>query len=395
MSNAWPMVPLGEVLVQDREYVTTLEPREYPKLSVKLYGKGVTLDAPADASQLRMQRHQFAKAGQVILSEIWGKKGAIGLVPPDGEGALCTSHFFLFDLLRDKAESGWLAAIFRANYLAEQLGASAFGTTGYAAVRPKDLLAARIPLPPLPEQQRIVAKVENLAAKIDEARNLRGRAIGENTALERASVDHIYHDQLKESGPTTLADVCTSLTDGDHLTPTFSEQGVPFIFVGNVSTGKLHFRDCKFVAEHYFKDLSPLRKPCRGDVLYSAVGATLGIPVVVDSDAEFCFQRHIAILKPDRTKVLSDYMRHMLRSATVFDKAWQSTTGTAQPTIPLRGIRALQIPIPPLPEQRRIVAYLDNLQAKMDCVKALQAQTQAELDALLPSILDKAFKGEL
>jgi type I restriction enzyme S subunit len=58
-------------------------------------------------------------------------------------------------------------------------------------------------------------------------------------------------------------------------------------------------------------------------------------------------------------------------------------------------IKDIHIPIPPLPEQRRIVAYLDELQAKVDCVKAMQAQTQAELDALLPSILDKAFKGEL
>ena len=58
-----------------------------------------------------MQRHQIAKAGQVILSEIWGK-GAIGFVPCEGEGALCTSHFFLFDLARDKVEPGWLAAIF-------------------------------------------------------------------------------------------------------------------------------------------------------------------------------------------------------------------------------------------------------------------------------------------
>ncbi len=186
MSRTWPEVPLGEVLVQDREYVTTLEPREYPKLSVKLYGKGVTLDSRADATQLKMQRHQIAKAGQVILSEIWGKKGAIGFVPCEGDGALCTSHFFLFDLARDRVEPGWLAAIFRANYLAEQLGASAFGTTGYAAVRPKDLLAATIPLPPLPEQRRIVAKIEELTAKIEEATALRQEAAKTLDALLRS-----------------------------------------------------------------------------------------------------------------------------------------------------------------------------------------------------------------
>ncbi len=58
-------------------------------------------------------------------------------------------------------------------------------------------------------------------------------------------------------------------------------------------------------------------------------------------------------------------------------------------------MRKTQIPLPPLPEQHRIVAYLDRLQAKVDALKNLQAETAAELDALLPSILDRAFKGEL
>jgi type I restriction enzyme S subunit len=85
----------------------------------------------------------------------------------------------------------------------------------------------------------------------------------------------------------------------------------------------------------------------------------------------------------------------MLGSRTVTEKAWASTTGSAQPTIPLRAIRELPIPVPPLAEQRQIVAELDALQAEVDALKRLQAETAAELDALLPAILDRAFKGEL
>ena len=61
----------------------------------------------------------------------------------------------------------------------------------------------------------------------------------------------------------------------------------------------------------------------------------------------------------------------------------------------MSNIRAFKSPIPPLLEQRRIVAYLDDLQARVDALKRLQAETAAELDALLPSVLDKAFRGEL
>jgi type I restriction enzyme S subunit len=101
VKTPWPTARLGEVLTHFTEYIEAPEPREYRKLSVKLYGKGVVLDAPADGAMLKMKRHQLAKAGQIILSEIWGKKGAIGFVPPEGDGALCTSHFFLFDFRED------------------------------------------------------------------------------------------------------------------------------------------------------------------------------------------------------------------------------------------------------------------------------------------------------
>jgi type I restriction enzyme S subunit len=87
MTNGWQTVPLADVLRQDTNYVTELEPIIYPKLSVKLYGKGAVLDTPTDGANVKMQRHQFAKSGQIILSEIWAKKGAIGIVPKEGEGA--------------------------------------------------------------------------------------------------------------------------------------------------------------------------------------------------------------------------------------------------------------------------------------------------------------------
>ncbi len=69
--------------------------------------------------------------------------------------------------------------------------------------------------------------------------------------------------------------------------------------------------------------------------------------------------------------------------------------GDMIPHIVLREIRAFPVPVPSLAEQRRIVAELDALQAEVDALKRLQAETSAELDALLPAILDRAFKGEL
>jgi type I restriction enzyme S subunit len=395
MSNGFPMVPLGEVLIQYQEYIENPEPKEYPKLSVKLYGNGVVLDTPADGATLKMKRHQIARSGQVILSEIWGKKGAIGFVPPEGDGALCTSHFFLFDVIHDKLDSNYLQAIFTANYLQTQLDADAKGTTGYAAVRPKNLLSACIPLPPLEEQRRIVARIEELAAKIEEARGLRRETVEELRGLTPSVVAQTLLDCLDSAKVVTVADVAKSVTDGDHLPPPKSDSGeIPFIFISNIVEGKLNLSNCKWVSQQYFNSLAPSRVAKKGDVLYTAVGS-YGIPCSVDIDEPFCFQRHIAIIKPDHNLILSKYMIWALSSSDVFDQATKAATGSAQLTVPLRDIRKLRFLLPSLPEQRRIVAYLDDLQARVDAVRQLQAETRAELDGLLPSILDKAFRGEL
>ncbi|MEH1892186.1 MAG: restriction endonuclease subunit S [Nostoc sp.] len=156
-----------------------------------------------------------------------------------------------------------------------------------------------------------------------------------------------------------------------------------------------HFNGCKYVTPEYYASIKAHRIPTKGDILYSAVGATLGIPAIVNTDEEFCFQRYVALIKPNPNKLLSKFLWYMLKSGTLYKKAWEGTTGSAQPTVPLRAIRMLPIPVPPLPEQHRIVAYLDELQTKVDKMKRLREQAMKELDALLPSILDKAFKGEL
>ena len=86
--SRWPSVALGELISQDLAYISQPEPKIYPKLSVKLYGRGIELDTPADGTQVKMSKHQLAKPGQIILSEIWAKKGAIGIVPESGYSPL-------------------------------------------------------------------------------------------------------------------------------------------------------------------------------------------------------------------------------------------------------------------------------------------------------------------
>jgi type I restriction enzyme, S subunit len=95
------------------------------------------------------------------------------------------------------------------------------------------------------------------------------------------------------------------------------------------------------------------------------------------------------------SELSSQFLVHFLLSSSAQDVIHRGKVETARPNISLGGLRELKIPAPPVLEQRRIVAELDAVQAQLDALKNLQSETAVELNALLPSIFDKAFKGEL
>jgi type I restriction enzyme, S subunit len=382
MSNGFPKVALSEVLQHNQDYIEAPEPRLYPKLSVRLYGKGVVLDTPADGSSLKMKRHQLAKSGQVILSEIWGKKGAIGFVPPEGEGALCTSHFFLFDVRRDLLEPKYLQAIFTANYLEDQLGSEAKGTTGYAAVRPKNLLAAKIPLPLLEEQQRIVERIDELAAKVEEARRLRQQTINDVSALVSS-----LHLELAQGRYVSLADILSLKEDREEIKP---GRYYPQVGVKGFGAG-LFAKEGIDGAETTYKTFNRL---FQGAIVLSQVKGWEGAVGVCDAKLAGRF------VSPEyRTFRCTPGVASPVYLAVLFSTPWfwnqlktlsRGVGGRRERTRPEHFL-GLQLHMPTIEQQERAVPILRRL----DELKRLQLETLPELDALLPSILDKAFSGEL
>jgi type I restriction enzyme S subunit len=186
-----------------------------------------------------------------------------------------------------------------------------------------------------------------------------------------------------------LSMVCRSITDGDHLPPPKASTGVPFLVIGNLRQGRLVFEGCRHVPYEYYADLDPTRRPQRGDLLYTLVGS-FGIPVIVDRDQQFCVQRHIGILRPSQN-VDVRFLARLMASAFVVNQASRLATGIAQKTVPLRGVRALAVPLPPLAEQRHIVEKLNELMAVCDRLEAQLAVGEAVSSRLLDALLHEAL----
>jgi type I restriction enzyme S subunit len=391
----FPHVPFGEFARPVARPVKVQPGVLYRTLGVKWWGEGAYERATMDGSTIRTETLSIVKTGDLIFNKIWVRHGSSGVIPPEMDGCVASGEFPTFELDNGRIDHRWLLYLFKTAWFWEQCNLRSQGTSGKNRIKPGEYLQIAIPLPPLAEQQRIVARIEALARRVEEARGLRREAVEVAEALERSLLDGCYRELSTEWGITPLGSACQTITDGDHITPKFSESGTKFIFVGNVSSGFLHFRNCKYVTAEYYASVRPQRKPKIGDILYSAVGATLGVPAIVDKSDDFCFQRHVAIIKPDRNKLDSKFLWHILRTAIIYTWAWSKTTGSAQPTVPLNAIREFPVVVPPLAKQRNTVAYLDGLQAKVDDLRRLQAESQAELDALMPSVLAQAFAGEL
>lgn len=190
-----------------------------------------------------------------------------------------------------------------------------------------------------------------------------------------------------------LQKVFDVITDGDHQPPPQTNEGIPFLVIGNVRTGKLDFANTRFVSKEYYENILEDRIPRRGDILYTVVGS-YGIPVLVDTDKNFCVQRHIAIFKPSQF-VDRRFLYHILQSNYVFTQATKCATGTAQKTVPLSGLRAILIPFPSLKEQKNIVEKVESRLSVAEEIEAAIEVNTRRAERLRQSILKKAFEGNL
>ena len=398
MNHAYPLVPLADILALDTSHIEQPEGKTYPKLSVRLYGKGVVIDAPADGSLLKMKRHQVATAGQVILSEIWGKKGAIGFVPPEGDGALCTSHFFLFDVKTDKVLPQYLQAIFTANYLEYQLNAEAKGTTGYAAVRPKHLLNARIPLPPLGEQRRIVARIEELGARIQSASDLRRQADSETDFLKLSAVSRLFLNP-SGNGLTRIDETCEvrgGIQKSSARTPGANPRR--YITVAHVQRNFIDVSDPRFF-EVSDEELQRWRLR-RGDVLViegNGSSEQIGRAALFRGELEDCVhQNHVIRVRPNPERLVPEYLNAYFNSLMGREQMLErSRTTSGLYNLSVGRIKEIEIPLCSLEAQRNIVTSAHQIQERVEALKKIQNETALGLDALMPSILSRAFRGEL
>lgn len=250
----------------------------------------------------------------------------------------------------------------------------------------------KIPLPPLEEQKRIVAILD----AADVLRQKDKALIAKYEELTQSLFLDMFGDPVtnpKGWPKSTIAKVCTKVTDGTHHSPPPTVTGYPYVTAKHVKTYGLDFqRDPTFIDERFHKEIFKRCAPVYGDVLYIKDGATTGIACINTFNEEISLLSSLALLKPDYNKINNYFLTYWLNNDRVKNKLISEyMSGAAIKRYTLKKINSFVLPVPPISKQNQFAVRVQQIEKQ----KQLAQQSLQKSEELFNSLLQQAFKGEL
>ena len=397
MISTIELVPLSEILIPISRPESVEPEKLYSILGAHWYAGGLYIKDKKPGSEVLADKVYRVEQGDFVYNRLFAWKGSFAVATENDHNCYVSNEFPTFIIDQTRADTQYLLKYFsRSSAWEEALSLSSGGTpTSRNRLKEEKLLAMRIPLPSPEEQRRIVARIEELAGKIEEARGLRQKGAEEagnimiiTTRSVFRKLERLYDAirPLKQSA-TILGGSTPSKANYD-----FWEGTIPWVSPKDMKTSHIYDTQDHISEAAITSGVSTLIPEnsvlvvVRSGILRRTLPVAINrVPVTINQDMK------ALIPLPGLS---SDFLAWWFRGNET-DILEDVKGGTTVQSLVWDKVSNFNVCIPPLPEQKRVVAYLDDLQSLADALRHIQTETSAELDALLPSILDKAFKGDL
>ena len=274
------------------------------------------------------------------------------------------------------------------SHVEKKLASKAKGAT-FKQVNREDIHTLKIPLPPLAEQKRIAAILDNA----DEIKRKREQVIAKLDQLAQSIFVEMFGDPSTNDmhwSKATLSDFILSASDGPHVSPNYEETGIPFLSARHVRPSLVTWEDLKYLSEEDALQQWKKCKPELGDILYTK-GGTTGYAAVVKTNVNFAIWVHIALLKPNRQKCNSVWLEHMLNSKYCYQQSQILTHGIANRDLGLKRMIRIDMYNPPLELQEQFSTRI----SKLEKLKASNIAALEKHNTLFASLQHQAFTGQL
>jgi len=247
-----------------------------------------------------------------------------------------------------------------------------------------------IPIPPLPQQEKIVKVLDISSALIEKQKEL----IKKYDLFLKAKFVEMFGDPI--SNPMgweveRLGIISDKITDGTHKTPIYQTNGIKFVSAKNIKNEHLNFNDCKYISIEEHNDLIKRCNPEYKNILLTKSGSIGMSSIVPKVDFPFSLFESLCLIKFDIKKIEPFYLREFLNSDSTKYQYKNLIKGIAIKHLHLKDIRSLKIPIPPIELQNKFAQIVE----KTEQIKQQEAQKLEHLQTLHDSLMSRAFKGEI
>lgn len=373
--------PLSEVLTKYEEKAELSVDATYKQVTVRLHGKGVVERGEVAGLEVVNKPYFMVREGQFILSRIDARNGAFGLVPASLDGAIVTRDFPTFEVNQSLLLPEYMLWLSKTPAFVELCQQASEGTTNRVRLQENRFLRQTITLPPLLEQRRIVGRIEELTGKVEEARRLRVAAANEIDRLVTSLHLKLSQDRLCTLGELIeLYEDRASVIDGKE----YPQVGIKGFGQGLYAKEAITSQDTSY---KWFNRLFT------GAIVLSQPKGWEGAIAGCDEQLDGWF------VSPEyRTFRCLPGKAHPKYLAKLFTNPWfwnqlkdvqRGLGGRRQRTRPEQFL-SMEVAMPTFEEQEQAIAIFD----KLDSLKPLQDYTSKRMEAIIPAILDKAFKGK-
>ncbi len=402
----WVWVRLGEV----NKYVSkSVNPISEPDKIFELYSVPSMADDYPEiiaGSDIGSSKQSVCKE-DVLLCKINPRINRVWKVSQFTDNELIASSEWII-IRNNHINANYLMYCFQSKYFREFMLSNVSGVGGsLMRAQPKYVQTYPIPLPPLSEQQRIVESIEELFAKLDEAKE-RLQEVADSFAVRKAAILHnaftgeltkqwrrengVSYESWEEKKGEDFFEYVTSGSRG--WAKYYSDKGSIFIRMGNLNHGtiELDFSDIQYVElpDQVEGQRSKLQK---NDILIS-ITADVGMIALVREDMDAYINQHVALARP-KNDLYAEFLAWYFVSDDGLQQMQNKQRGATKIGLGLQDIRSIILKIPTLPEQHEIVRLIDDLLARERKAQQATEQALASIDLMKKSILARAFRGEL
>ena len=247
-----------------------------------------------------------------------------------------------------------------------------------------------ITLPPLEEQKRIVKILDEKFAMLE--------TVKANAKANLQNAKDLFQSQLTKAFSNTTWEMqklseITEVKDGTHDSPSYYSEGIPFVTQKNITPSGFDLTNTKRISLQDHEKFYKRSNVEYGDILIAMIGANRGMSCIVNTREVFSI-KNVGLIKKSK-KTNQEYLAYYLKSEVAQKYVSDASNGGAQEFIGLTSLRKFPIPLPTLPEQKRIVKELDTLSEKVRQLQEIYTKQIANCDELKQSLLQKAFSGDL